>query len=330
MGRRGNDYIDANGDKGSPKANTERRQTKSLKMMNIEAAKEASKKHGGSSSPGRKNRTRRASEGEHARQVHVGADGKYTHVDVAGNTHTLTAKAYAYRTSLRKGSGGPIAVAASCKVHGPGLENSIAGGKATFTIEAADAEGNRIETGGEPFRVDLRGSSFVRCRVVDNENGTYSASYVPSVSGTYDIAVTLHGVSLPGSPFGISVLMPRPDASKCVLRGDALLKATAREQAAFGTRAATAPREFSSALRPLTRAGGSAAAMLAAARSGRAARAHDAAARHLPGAFFSFALRTSRVCSRVSRARRRVLRRRPRHGDDCGGARRVRRAARGG
>ena len=43
--------------------------------------------------------------------------------------------------------------------------------------------------------------------------------------------------SMPHSPWKISVLMPRPDASKCVLKGDALSKAVAREPAAFGKRA---------------------------------------------------------------------------------------------
>ena len=142
-----------------------------------------------------------------------------------------------YRPALRS-SRGPLAVASQCKAYGPGLEAmAIARQSASFTIESFDATGTRLQSGGEPFRVDCRGASVVRARVTDKEDGTYSVAWTPSVSGPYDIAISLHGIPLPHSPWKFSVLMPRPDASKCVLKGDALSKAVAREPAAFGKRA---------------------------------------------------------------------------------------------
>lgn len=56
------------------------------------------------------------------------------------------------------------------------------------------------------------------------------------MSGSYEIAISLHGIPLPASPYPITVLMPRPDPTKCILKGDALNKAIAREQAGFGPR----------------------------------------------------------------------------------------------
>ena len=57
---------------------------------------------------------------------------------------------------------------------------------------------------------------------------------MPPVSGHYDIAISLHGLALPDSPYSVAVMMPRPDAANCQLKGDALSTAVAREGATFG------------------------------------------------------------------------------------------------
>ena len=147
---------------------------------------------------------------------------------------SISPRAIAFRPALRSQRGGPLAVASQCKAYGPGLEAiAIARQGANFTIESFDAMGTRLQSGGEPFRVDCRGASTVRARVTDNEDGTYSVSWTPSVSGKYYLAISLHGSSLPQSPWCVSCLMPRPDPTKCVLRGEALARAVAREPAAF-------------------------------------------------------------------------------------------------
>ena len=125
------------------------------------------------------------------------------------------------------------AVASQCKVHGKGIETAIARKVARFTIDSFDAEGKRCTTGGEKFAVTLTGSSIVRARVFDKEDGSYNVEYKTNNSGTYSISILLHGASLPGSPFEVKVLMPRPDATQCLVRGDALRKAAARESMAF-------------------------------------------------------------------------------------------------
>ncbi len=124
-------------------------------------------------------------------------------------------------------------VASRCKVHGKGIATAIARQPATFTIEAVDAGGQRVIQGGDVFRVDVRGSSVVRARVTDHEDGTYTCKYVPSTSGAYTISVSLHGVATAGSPHQVSVLMPRPDPPQCLLRGEALRSCIAHAATAF-------------------------------------------------------------------------------------------------
>ena len=124
-------------------------------------------------------------------------------------------------------------MASKCEAAGKGLDTAIARQPATLTITANNAAGERVTTGGDPFRVDVRGSSVVRARVTDMEDGTYSVKYTPSTSGSYSISITLAGASLAGSPWPLTVLMPRPDARNCQVKGDGLKKAIARETASF-------------------------------------------------------------------------------------------------
>lgn len=114
-----------------------------------------------------------------------------------------------------------------------GMFNAMVGQRSEFTIEARDAEGTKQTAGGEKFMVSVRGSSQVRAKVIDKEDGTYTVEYKPSTSGTYSISVTLNGVPLPDSPLKVEVLTPAPSARNCVLKGDALSRAKAREVASF-------------------------------------------------------------------------------------------------
>ena len=66
------------------------------------------------------------------------------------------------------------------------------------------------------------------CASTDMRDGTYVVEWKPSVSGSYQIAVSLFGNSLPGSPYGLEVDAPFPYAPNCEARGDALSSATAR------------------------------------------------------------------------------------------------------
>jgi hypothetical protein len=126
-----------------------------------------------------------------------------------------------------------LAVAARCVAYGDGLETAIARKHARFTIEARDTEGNKMPHGGDNFTVTIHGASVVRARITDKEDGTYSCEYKTGSSGVYTVNILLHGAPLADSPFELKVLMPRPDAAQCVVKGEALSKAAAREISAF-------------------------------------------------------------------------------------------------
>ena len=116
---------------------------------------------------------------------------------------------------------------------GDGLYTAMAKTKASFEIVAYDQHGERRPTGNDPFAVSVRGAAFVFAKVIDNDDGSYKVEYKPSTSGTYSIAITLHGVPMPGSPFALTVLAPRADASRCMLRGEALRSIVARAPQTF-------------------------------------------------------------------------------------------------
>lgn len=105
--------------------------------------------------------------------------------------------------------------------------------KASFEITAHDGKGVRRPYGGDKFAVCVRGASYVYAKVIDNNDGSYTVEYKPSTSGAYTIAITLAGRSMPGSPFSLTVLVPRADASRCSLRGDSLKKIVARNSHVF-------------------------------------------------------------------------------------------------
>ena len=108
--------------------------------------------------------------------------------------------------------------------------------QATFTITARNSDDEPLNRGGDTFFVAVRGGSRVRARVADEGDGTYVCTYKPSVSGKYSIAISLFGISLPGSPFALDVISPQPDADQCLVQGEALNQIIARTPHAFEVR----------------------------------------------------------------------------------------------
>jgi hypothetical protein len=102
-----------------------------------------------------------------------------------------------------------------------------------FMVEAYDTSGQRKHIGGDAFFIAIRGASRVRAKVTDMRDGRYACEWTPTTSGTYQIAVSLFGVSLPGSPFSLNVHMPYPHAPNCIARGGALSHVTARAPQVF-------------------------------------------------------------------------------------------------
>lgn len=73
----------------------------------------------------------------------------------------------------------------------------------TITIQTRDAYGNLLAIGGYSgqLRVAITGANTANPNVIDNGDGTYSASYFPIFTGTDSVAITLSGTPINGSPF---------------------------------------------------------------------------------------------------------------------------------
>ena len=106
-------------------------------------------------------------------------------------------------------------------------------GSAGFRITAVDSNGARKRGGGDSFFIAIRGASRVRARIEDCENGTYRVAWQPKTSGSYQIAVSIFGAALKGSPFNVQVHDASPHAACCLVRGEALHAITARTPSAF-------------------------------------------------------------------------------------------------
>lgn len=123
---------------------------------------------------------------------------------------------------------------AKCEASGAGLAEAIVRQETFFDIKACDGRGQPKEHGGDAFFVSIRGCGVrVRARVIDNRDGSYTVRYKPEISGSYAVAISLYGDSLPGSPFLLRASTPTAVASECVLRGEALHLAIARTQQHF-------------------------------------------------------------------------------------------------
>ena len=107
---------------------------------------------------------------------------------------------------------------------------------ATFNIEACSPQGIRFDDGGDNFFVHIRFAGLatrIRARVIDNNDGSYVVHYKPTSAGRCTIQVSLLGEPLPGSPFSVFVSAPIPNASQCVVYGDALSSVTAGSTESF-------------------------------------------------------------------------------------------------
>lgn len=140
-------------------------------------------------------------------------------------------------------SASAVTDASKCVASGRGLHTAVVKQLAQFVITAYDSMGMRRTKGGDEFHVSVRQllpPSNLRCKIHDHGNGTYTAEYKPEVSGHIRITITLgpqgHDVPIAGSPFTAAAVTLRPEPRNCVLRGEALRSAIARQPMSFEVR----------------------------------------------------------------------------------------------
>jgi len=78
------------------------------------------------------------------------------------------------------------------------------GKPAPILVEAKDANGRRVPTGGDPFKIRVQGPSGgmdLMCSFSDQGDGTYTAAYTPLKPGFHTVEISLNDEPVMGSPF---------------------------------------------------------------------------------------------------------------------------------
>lgn len=144
------------------------------------------------------------------------ADGTYTasYSPAATGTDNVTITVNAshidgspFTTTVSAGA--PEASETTAEVPGSGT----AGSNTTITVTARDENGNVLAVGGASVVVSVAGVNTANPTVTDNGDGTYSTTYIPTTSGTDNVAITMNGVAIGGSPFTTVVSHGAIDAS---------------------------------------------------------------------------------------------------------------------
>ena len=118
-----------------------------------------------------------------------------------------------------------------CRLSGPGLQGAVAGEKATILIEARDARGNRLFTGGALLGLAIRsGGDTMRGKVFDLGDGTYEAAYVVERAGPFELSLFLGSEA---ATFRAKCVPGRVDYAKCRVDGATHTRWIAGQQLAF-------------------------------------------------------------------------------------------------
>jgi adhesin/invasin len=158
-----------------------------------------------------------------------GGDGSYQGSVSPGATHQVDAF----------GPASPAHSTASVPAGG------TAGLSTMVTVQARDQFGNLLTVGGSSVVITVTGANAAGpVAATDNNDGTYTVSYTPTVAGTDQVGVTLDGSPVSGSPFSSTVAAGAVDpASSSAVVPDGVagnpttITVVARDQ--FGNQVAT-------------------------------------------------------------------------------------------
>ena len=103
----------------------------------------------------------------------------------------------------------PIPQAQTSYIAGGKLKDAIAGAENSFTLIANDQHGNIIKRVGDnnnPFVVEVNGPDNLQSLLMSGRKaGTYEASYIAKVAGSYSLSITIRDEHIIGSPFPLQV-----------------------------------------------------------------------------------------------------------------------------
>jgi len=94
-----------------------------------------------------------------------------------------------------------------CIARGPGLEGGEQYKPGLFTIETRNKLGQPIKRGGHPFTSAVKGpfGDDVPIKLKDNNDGTYSAEYIPIFPGDHIVDVKLADKNIKDAPFRVPI-----------------------------------------------------------------------------------------------------------------------------
>ena len=130
-----------------------------------------------------------------------------------------------------------VACAAQCHLHGEHVNQGLLQQPSKFFVVVRDALGEPVRRGGDTVRCSSRGPGPLRPSVVDSGDGSYTVSYLATVSGTYQLSLTCNSIPIAGSPLMITVEPSSAHAPLCVADGTGLQRAIAGESTSFFVRA---------------------------------------------------------------------------------------------
>ncbi|KAL3928778.1 MAG: hypothetical protein SGPRY_002246 [Prymnesium sp.] len=144
------------------------------------------------------------------------------------------------RTPLLPDKPGPslsAPCAAMCEVGGDHSSQGLLHAPSSFIVVARDASGARLSTGGAKLRLSSRGPSPLKPEATDLGDGSYRVTYHATISGEYQMTISINSKPLQASPLMIRVEPSTAHAPSCVAVGDGLLVGVAGDQAEFVVRA---------------------------------------------------------------------------------------------
>lgn len=116
-------------------------------------------------------------------------------------------------------------IAQNCQAYGPGLYGAEAGKREQFVLQIYDVDGMQVTRGGMPVTCSIYNDEVMYyVKVLDNQDGTFSAFYMLGSPGKYKLSIRLNDEhEIHGSPFDIEILPSKTVATCSTAEGEALV-----------------------------------------------------------------------------------------------------------
>jgi hypothetical protein len=114
----------------------------------------------------------------------------------------------------------PVDAASTRFDYGDLGDSVTAGDMVTVNVVASDVYGNQQRSGGAKisFTMQATGTS-VNGTMADNRDGSYKATFAPTVTGNYTFSATLNGLAAPGASRSLVILPADPSPDSTLLNG---------------------------------------------------------------------------------------------------------------